>query len=127
MLVVFGCLFLFGSCVSLVKPLNQHNHLYFMNIQNKYWTISNPLVGIEMCTEKKFLLLVKQKTMEGYHQIYIQSTPKMTLYEQQDNMMSSEAYSCEFIVLRMNEKRKGRIGMGLCLYKTVRLLSIKYS
>jgi hypothetical protein len=66
---------------------------------------------------KEISSLGQTETMEGYHQIYIQSTPKMTLYEQQDNMMSSEAYSCEFIVLRMNESEKGGLEWGSACIK----------
>ncbi len=111
-LIVFCCVFLFGSCVSLgktIKPsqpplLNEYPEEVLDDFQHFGWNRS--VYG------KEISYLGQTETEKGYHQIYIQCTPCSTLYEQQDNMISSEAYSCEFIALRVNESEKGGLEWG---------------
>jgi outer membrane protein assembly factor BamB len=111
-LIVFCCVFLFGSCISLgktIKPsqpplLNEYPEQALDDFQ--HFGQSRSIYG------KEITYLGQTETEKGYHQIYIQSTPRATLYEQRDNMISSEAYSCEFIALRVNESEKGGLEWG---------------
>ncbi|MCK5848437.1 MAG: hypothetical protein KAH01_04505 [Caldisericia bacterium] len=116
MLVLFCCLFLCGSCASFgktTKPAQEpllHEYAEQVLDDFQHFGLNRNLYG------KEISYLGQTETVEGYHQIYIHSTPKMTLNEQRDNMMSIEAYTCELIALRVNETEKfGLEGSSSCM------------
>jgi outer membrane protein assembly factor BamB len=52
---------------------------------------------------RRISYLGQTTTKSGYNQIYIQSSPRQTLYEKEDNVTSSKGYHSEVIAIRVND------------------------